>query len=186
MESLISKVSSITSSTTHKYPPALLTRTLRTNHTVDRSMYKDILELVPEDETGMSMTVVRLPEDEYTDGEELVTCPTVKMRMELTARTRVCSGGGFGVVSTLEGTLWEVDSSDPASVLRAVFTNRQKWDPTSKNEMAKLLEFMRTTLGNPPFWYISLAPYCLYSLLRDLRDQRYPFGVLLMRNSTLR
>jgi len=138
---------------------------------------------MPGDAAGVSMTVVRLLEDEYCDSEEVLTSPTIDMRMGLTARTRVCSGGGFGVISTLEGTLWDIDPSDPVSVLRAVFSVRNNWYSNTRTEtVTKLLRYMVRKLDNPPFWYISLAPYCLYPLLQGLRDRRYPFGVLLMRN----
>lgn len=142
-----------------------------------------LIQLEPGNEAGLSMTVLRLPEDDYRDGQELDLTVKGGSQACITAQTRVCSGKGYAVISTLEGTLWHIGLMDnPFSILRHVFSEPAK----PVQGMLKLFQYLQKQLHNPPFWYISTAPYCLYPFLRDFRDQHLPFGVMLMRNAQWR
>lgn len=134
------------------------------------------MELAPGDHNGLSMTVLRLPEGEYRDGQELNVCATAGTSACIPARIRVCSGTGFGIISTLEETLWQVDPWDAVSVLRNVFD-----DPKCTKGMSKILQRLKEKLENPPFWYITTAPRYLYPLVRGFRDKHLPFGVIACR-----
>jgi len=135
------------------------------------------MRLEPGNTSGTSTTILRVPEDEYHDGEVLEVDATTGNDGSIPAKTRICSGKGFGVVSTLEGTLWQLDSSDDPSILRKVFCEV----PKPVDGMPELLSQITTKLDNPPIWYLTTAPYCLYPMLRQFRDELYPSGTIVVR-----
>jgi len=138
--------------------------------------------LEPGDTTGTSTTILRVPEDEYHDGEELDVYATTRYESSISARTRICSGKGLGVISTFEGTLWQFDSSNAQSVIHKVFCEV----PKPVEGMPELLVHIVAKLANPPVWYLTTAPYCLYPMLRQFRGEHFPSGTIVHRESDWR
>jgi hypothetical protein len=127
---------------------------------------------------GLSTTTVRLPDNEYVDGEELVVSPMTDH--SLAATTRLCSGTGFGIISTVENTLWQVDTSDAKSLIRKIFID----PPTPFEGLSGLFCRLNTKLKFPAFWYLAAAPLSLYPKLRAFRDEHdLPNGTILLHDT---
>jgi len=148
----------------------------------ERTVRAQSMRLEPGRANGTSTTILGVPEDEYHDGEELEVYATTGTDGSIPARARICSGKGFGVISTLEGTLWQLDSSDVQSIIRKVFCEA----PKPVEGMPELLAHIVAKLANPPVWYLTTAPYCLYPVLRQFRDEHYPIGTIVHRESNWR
>ena len=147
--------------------------------TPEQAIKAQSMRLEPGNTSGTSTTRLRVPEDDYHDGKVLEVHAATGTDGSISARTRICSGRGFGIVSTLEGTLWQLDSSDAPSILRKVFCEV----PKPVDGMPELLSHITTKLDNPPVWYLTTAPYCLYPMLRRFRDEHYPGGTIVSRET---
>lgn len=154
-----------------------LRRGQRAEHAI---LQADAMTLVPTEANGVSKTVLRLPEDEYRDGEALEVFATSGAEGSLAATTHTCSGKGFAVVSTVEVTLWEMEGMSPKTIFRKAFVDK----PTTIDYMPELLEHMRVEFKTSHFWYLANAPVSLYPIVRELREMSYPPGTILLRDGS--
>jgi Uncharacterized conserved protein len=60
-----------------------------------------------------------------------------------------------------------------------------KSEPTPVDGMPELYTYLRNLLPpSAPFFYLSASPYNLYPLLRDFRDKYFPYGQLILRDTS--
>ena len=72
-------------------------------------------------------------------------------------------------------------TSDPIGILRTTFVD----DPTPIKGMPELYRFIQSQITTAaPFFYLSASPYNLYPFLREFREQYYPHGQLILRDSS--
>src|SRR5690349_11213492 len=72
-------------------------------------------------------------------------------------------------------------TSDPIGILRSTFIS----EPTPITGMPELYAQIHKLLGpKAPFFYLSASPYNLYPFLSGFRNQYYPFGQLILRDSS--
>lgn len=152
----------------------------RGHHPSHAILQGEAMMLVPTEADGVSRAVLRLPEDEYKDGEALEVFAAASAEGSLSATTQTCSGRGWAVVSTVEVTLWQMESIEPKTIFRKAFVDQ----PTTIDYMPELLEHMRVELETSHFWYLANAPVSLYPILRELREQSYPPGTILLRDGS--
>lgn len=81
----------------------------------------------------------------------------------------------------IDDTIKVTQTSDPIGILRSTFIT----PPTPVSGMPELYAHIHQLLTpESPFFYLSASPYNLYPFLRDFRDQFYPFGQLILRDSS--
>lgn len=88
---------------------------------------------------------------------------------------------GWAVISDIDDTIKVTLTSEPTGILRTTFVD----EPTPVAGMPALYCFIQQELTPAsPFFYLSASPYNLYPFLRQFRDAHYPFGQLLLRDSS--
>ncbi|KAK1826455.1 phosphatidate phosphatase APP1 [Podospora conica] len=88
---------------------------------------------------------------------------------------------GWAVLSDVDDTIKVTMTSDPAGILRSTFVSK----PTPVAGMPELYAYLATLVGHTaPWFYLSASPYNLYPFLSEFRDQHYPHGQLILRDSS--
>ncbi|KAI0121321.1 hypothetical protein BJ170DRAFT_704407 [Xylariales sp. AK1849] len=140
------------------------------------------LTLGPGGRNGISSDVKRLPNNE--SGTLLVpTFADVPKGANgvLEMRTFYAEPEGWGVISDIDDTIKITMTSDPIGILRSTFIDR----PTPCPGMPDLYAYMQALVKETsPFFYLSASPYNLYPFLRDFRQQHYPHGMIILRDSS--
>jgi phosphatidate phosphatase APP1 len=81
----------------------------------------------------------------------------------------------------IDDTIKITQTSDPVGILRSTFVS----EPTPVPGMPELYSHIQGLVTpSAPFFYLSASPYNLYPFLRSFRDQHYPFGQLVLRDSS--
>ncbi len=93
----------------------------------------------------------------------------------------VIQSTGWAVISDIDDTIKETLTSSPLSIISSTFVET----PQPISGMPEFYKFLNTELESPPFWYISASPYNLYPFLRAFREQHYPAGELMLRESSI-
>ncbi|ETS80948.1 hypothetical protein PFICI_08477 [Pestalotiopsis fici W106-1] len=99
----------------------------------------------------------------------------------LEMRTFFAEPDGWGVISDIDDTIKITMTSDPIGILRSTFVD----SPTPCPGMPELYEFLHATIKETsPFFYLSASPYNLYPFLREFRNDYYPPGTIILRDSS--
>lgn len=81
----------------------------------------------------------------------------------------------------IDDTIKVTLTSDPLGILRSTFVD----PPTPVEGMPELyLEVQKMLPEDTPWFYLSASPYNLYPLLRRFRDQYFPPGTMILRDSS--
>ena len=84
-------------------------------------------------------------------------------------------------LADVDDTIKVTMTSDPIGILRSTFIST----PTPIAGMPELYAHVHKLLGpQSPFFYLSASPYNLYPFLHSFRNQHYPFGELILRDSS--
>lgn len=90
-------------------------------------------------------------------------------------------GGHRLTVADIDDTIKLTQTSDPIGILRETFVN----EPTPIEGMPELYKNIQAMLPQgSPWFYLSASPYNLYPFLREFRDQYYPPGTIILRDSS--
>lgn len=99
----------------------------------------------------------------------------------LQCKTFFAEPQGWAVVSDVDDTIKITLTSEPTGILRSTFID----EPTPVPGMPELYRFLQNEITSAsPFFYLSASPYNLYPFLRDFRDAYYPYGQLLLRDTS--
>ncbi|KAK4121000.1 hypothetical protein N657DRAFT_648372 [Parathielavia appendiculata] len=142
---------------------------------------KTQLKLGPGGRNGISSDVKRVPK---APGGSVVTStanvPKGVVGM-LEMQTFYAEPEGWAVISDIDDTIKITQTSDPVGILKSTFVS----EPTPVPGMSELYAQIRELVTpSAPFFYLSASPYNLYPFLRRFRDQHYPFGQLILRDSS--
>lgn len=99
----------------------------------------------------------------------------------LQCKTFYAEPEGWAVISDVDDTIKITLTSQPTGILRSTFVD----EPIPVPGMPELYRFLlQEVTSAAPFFYLSASPYNLYPFLRDFRDAHYPFGQLILRDSS--
>lgn len=88
---------------------------------------------------------------------------------------------GWGVISDVDDTIKITQTSDPIGILRTTFVDNPEVCPG----MPELYQHIQSLIrDSSPWFYLSASPYNLYPFLRDFREQNYPHGTIVLRDSS--
>lgn len=81
----------------------------------------------------------------------------------------------------IDDTIKLTQTSDPIGILRETFVN----EPTPIHGMPELYRNIEALLPKEsPWFYLSASPYNLYPFLKEFRDNYYPPGTIILRDSS--
>lgn len=140
---------------------------------------KDRQKLTPSNLNGVSYTVLQIP-GKYKDGSTITSLP-VDVPDSLPSTTTFADSTGWAVISDIDDTIKKTLTSSPLGILSTTFAET----PEAIAGMPEFYKFLNKKLDNPPFWYISASPYNLYPFLRSFREQYYPPGELMLRETSI-
>ncbi|KAJ2892369.1 hypothetical protein MKZ38_009945 [Zalerion maritima] len=134
---------------------------------------------------GISSDVVTLPSAHHghNGGDripEMVSAPRGADGI-LESRTVCAEPEGWAVLSDVDDTIKITMTSDPVGILKTTFVEQPEPVPGMPQLYAKLRSMLPR---DSPFFYLSASPYNLYPFLRDFRDEWYPPGTMILRDSS--
>jgi phosphatidate phosphatase APP1 len=138
---------------------------------------QEVHRLGPSSRDGISTNAIRL-RGEYNDGDK-VQCDAVGVSSEMMT-THFAGPTGWAVISDIDDTIKKTLTASPIGILQTTFVD----DPEPIAGMPDLYKHIRERLNHPPFWYLSASPYNLYPFLKAFRNQYYPSGQMLLRESS--
>ncbi|KAI1770549.1 hypothetical protein F4818DRAFT_259461 [Hypoxylon cercidicola] len=142
------------------------------------------LKLGPGGRNGISSDIKSLPDSGGGDGAHLVpTSAKVPKGTDgiLKMKTFYAEPEGWGVISDIDDTIKITQTSDPIGILRTTFLDKPEPCPG----MPELYRFIQSVVQDTsPWFYLSASPYNLYSFLREFREQHYPHGTVILRDSS--
>lgn len=152
--------------------------TVLPSHTVGISLGgSKTFKLGPGDRDGISNDL--LPFDgTYKDGQTVTSKAVGIEGTPLT--TTFATAKGWAVISDIDDTIKKTMTSSPIGILRTTFVD----EPEPIPGMPELYKNIKSTLNNPPFWYLSASPYNLYPFLRGFREDHYPPGTMILREAS--
>ncbi|KAI0145260.1 hypothetical protein GGR57DRAFT_494603 [Xylariaceae sp. FL1272] len=99
----------------------------------------------------------------------------------LEMRTFYAEPEGWAVISDIDDTIKITQTSDPIGILRSTFTDHPEPCPG----MPELYKHIHSLIDKTSSWfYLSASPYNLYPFLRDFRQDHYPHGTIMLRDSS--
>ncbi|KAK0741316.1 hypothetical protein B0T18DRAFT_353935 [Schizothecium vesticola] len=141
------------------------------------------LKLGPGGRHGISSDLKRVP-DPAAKGDLLAVSEAdvpVGATGILHMKTVYAEPEGWAVLSDVDDTIKVTMTSDPAGILRSTFVSK----PTPVAGMPELYAYLATLVTQTaPWFYLSASPYNLYPFLSEFRDQHYPHGQLILRDSS--
>lgn len=139
----------------------------------------DIHKLSASNRNGISHDAIQIV-GSFKDGSTITSC-AVDMPDSLPSTTTFATSTGWAVISDIDDTIKETLTSSPFSILSTTFAET----PQPISGMPEFYKFLNTKLNSPPFWYISASPYNLYPFLRAFREEHYPVGELILRETSI-
>ncbi|KAK4031388.1 hypothetical protein C8A01DRAFT_21381 [Parachaetomium inaequale] len=139
------------------------------------------LKLGPGGRNGISSNLKRVPK--AAPGSVVRSTADVPMGVVgmLEMKTCYAEPEGWAVISDVDDTIKITQTSDPVGILRSTFVS----EPTPVPGMPELYARIQGLLTpTAPFFYLSASPYNLYPFLRGFRDDYYPQGQLILRDSS--
>ncbi|KAI3329742.1 hypothetical protein F4824DRAFT_516602 [Ustulina deusta] len=142
---------------------------------------KSLMKVGPSGHNGVSSEVKRLPGSH--DGEIVPTFAHVPKGANglLEMRTFYADAEGWGVISDIDDTIKITQTSDPIGILRTTFLDAPQPTPG----MPELYKHIHSLIKENSSWfYLSASPYNLYPFLREFRENNYPHGTIILRDSS--
>ncbi|TRX91060.1 hypothetical protein FHL15_008042 [Xylaria flabelliformis] len=139
------------------------------------------MKLGPSGYNGISSEIKTLPSG--NDGNLVPTFARVPKGANglLEMRTFFADAEGWGVISDIDDTIKVTQTSDPIGILRTTFIDTPEPTPG----MPELYEHIHSLIKPSSAWfYLSASPYNLYPFLRDFRQNHYPHGTIILRDSS--
>ena len=140
---------------------------------------KDIRKLSVSDLNGVSHNLIQIV-GSFKDGST-ITSRVVDIPDSIPSTTTFATSTGWAVISDIDDTIKKTLTSSPLSILSTTFVET----PQPISGMPEFYKFLNTKLDSPPFWYISASPYNLYPFLRAFREEHYPVGELVLRETSI-
>lgn len=134
--------------------------------------------LGPSDRNGISSDLVCFTGN-YTDGQT-ITSQAIGMQSATPLTTTFAAPTGWAVISDIDDTIKRTMTASPIGILRTTFVET----PQPIAGMPELYAHIKWRLSAPPFWYLSASPYNLYPFLREFREEHYPPGTIILRESS--
>lgn len=140
------------------------------------------LKLGPGGRNGISTDIMNIAEKK--DGDLIIpTFAKVPKGADgvLEMKTFYAESDGWGVISDVDDTIKITQTGDPIGILRSTFVDT----PAVCEGMPELYRHIQSVIkGTSPWFYLSASPYNLYPFLRDFRDEHYPHGTIILRDSS--
>ncbi|KAK3989232.1 hypothetical protein QBC44DRAFT_86012 [Cladorrhinum sp. PSN332] len=140
------------------------------------------LKLGPGGRNGMSSDIRRIPEG--TNGSVVSSTAVVPKGTTglLEMKTVYAEPEGWAIISDIDDTIKVTLTSSPTGILTSTFVS----EPTPVAGMPELYAYIQTLVTtSAPWFYLSASPYNLYPFLRKFRDDYFPHGQLILRDSNL-
>ncbi|KAI8625082.1 hypothetical protein F5Y19DRAFT_467329 [Xylariaceae sp. FL1651] len=140
------------------------------------------LKLGPSGSNGISSEIKKLTDRD--DGKRLV--PTFAQVPKganglLEMKTFYADPEGWGIISDIDDTIKITQTGDPIGILRTTFTDHPQPCPG----MPELYKYIHSLVQDASSWfYLSASPYNLYPFLREFRQNHYPHGTIILRDSS--
>ena len=135
--------------------------------------------LPPSNLSGISHAIFTLP-GHRNDGDT-VTSSVVGIPDTVPGTTTFATVDGWAVISDIDDTIKITKTGSPAGILNTTFVE----EPQAVAGMPEFYAALKEKLDSPPFWYLSASPYNLYPFLRAFREQYYPPGTMLLRETSM-
>ncbi|KAK7755806.1 hypothetical protein SLS62_002091 [Diatrype stigma] len=140
------------------------------------------LRLGPGGRNGISTDIMNLPRHE---GDDLVIPTVAKVPKGtdgiLEMRTFFAEAEGWAVISDVDDTIKITQTGDPIGILRSTFVDT----PAVCPGMPELYWHIQSAIKDTsPWFYLSASPYNLYPFLREFREENYPHGTIVLRDSS--
>lgn len=103
-----------------------------------------------------------------------------KLPSFIACRTVLAEQYGWGIISDIDDTIKITITSSPIGVFTSTFID----DPQPVKGMPELYSSLVQLLSNPTTFYVSASPYTLYPFLRGFRDDHFPFGQIMLRETS--
>ncbi|GAP92287.1 putative actin filament organization protein app1 protein [Rosellinia necatrix] len=142
---------------------------------------KSPMKLGPSGHNGISSDIKRLPGGR--DGELVPTFARVPKGANgiLEMKTFYAEAEGWGIISDIDDTIKITQTSDPIGILRSTFID----PPEPAPGMPELYRYIHSLVKETSAWfYLSASPYNLYPFLRDFRQNHFPHGTIILRDSS--
>ncbi|KAI1495995.1 hypothetical protein F5X99DRAFT_401780 [Biscogniauxia marginata] len=141
-----------------------------------------LLKLGPGGRNGISNDIKKLPD---SDGGALLVPSFAEVPSGadgiLEMKTFYAEPEGWGVISDIDDTIKITQTSDPIGILRTTFVDTPQVCPG----MPELYRYIQSVIQDKsPWFYLSASPYNLYPFLREFRQQNYPHGTVILRDSS--
>jgi len=140
------------------------------------------LRLGPGGRNGVSSDIRKVPEGK--DGSVVSSTAVVPKGATglLEMKTVYAEPEGWAIISDVDDTIKVTQTSSPTGILTTTFVS----EPTPVAGMPELYAYIQTLVTtSAPWFYLSASPYNLYPFLRKFRDDYYPHGQLILRDSNL-
>ncbi|KAF2219209.1 hypothetical protein BDZ85DRAFT_305161 [Elsinoe ampelina] len=136
----------------------------------------------PSSSSGLSLTFSTLPTTGRDPQHVVVNSfPGAKSaRCFLAGTTTFAEPTGWGVISDIDDTIKVTLTASSLGVLTTTFLEEAR--PVAG--MPQLYSSLQTLLCSPTFFYVSASPYNLYPFLRNFREEYFPMGPIMLREST--
>ncbi|KAK1253934.1 hypothetical protein MKX07_002011 [Trichoderma sp. CBMAI-0711] len=143
------------------------------------------LKLGPSGLNGISTNVLKLVHDgegATSDGHtKRATLDVEGVEGVLSMETHFAGPEGWGIISDIDDTIKITTTSDPIGILKETFIN----PPRPVPGMPELYAGIKSLLPrDTPWFYLSASPYNLYPFLRGFRDEYFPRGTFILRDSS--
>ncbi len=84
-------------------------------------------------------------------------------------------------ITDIDDTIKITSTSDPIGILRETFVDEPRPVPGMPELYKSVNEMLK---GDTPWFYLSASPYNLYPFLREFREQHFPQGTLVLRDTS--
>ncbi|KAL6853274.1 hypothetical protein J3F83DRAFT_510194 [Trichoderma novae-zelandiae] len=140
------------------------------------------LKLGPSGFNGISTNVLGLVHDDKAASHTReTTCDVEGVEGVLSMETHFAGPEGWGIISDIDDTIKITTTSDPIGILKETFIN----PPSPVPGMPELYAGIKALLPrDAPWFYLSASPYNLYPFLKGFRDEYYPPGTFILRDSS--
>ncbi|PTB70078.1 hypothetical protein BBK36DRAFT_1189476 [Trichoderma citrinoviride] len=141
------------------------------------------LKLGPSGLNGISTNVLPLVHDaeKASHHTKKATCDVEGVGGVLSMETHFAGPEGWGIISDIDDTIKITTTSDPVGILKETFINQPRPVPG----MPELYAGIKSLLPrDTPWFYLSASPYNLYPFLKGFRDEHFPQGTFILRDSS--
>ncbi|KAI0397203.1 hypothetical protein F5Y17DRAFT_14232 [Xylariaceae sp. FL0594] len=142
---------------------------------------KTPISLGPSGANGISNNTKVLPASD--DGHIVATSAKVPKGANgiLEMKTVFADVEGWGIISDIDDTIKVTQTGDPIGILKSTFID----EPNPIAGMPELYKHIYSLVRETSAWfYLSASPYNLYPFLREFRENYYPHGTIILRDSS--